>query len=100
MGSLVNATQTTYNEWKAANWPSNVTAWNALTTEQKMALWGSEQMYLLAVSDAQAIESSFYEARAEAFAQFEATKQSEFSALQALWQSKEDNGFDVDYGDE
>ena len=69
----------------------------ALTTEQKMALWGSEQMYLLAVSDAQAIESSFFEARSEAFAQFEAQKQSEFVALQQLWQSKEDADYDVDY---
>ena len=40
---------------------------------------------------------SFFEARSDAFAQFEATKQSEFSALQVLWQSKEDNDFDVDY---
>ena len=100
MGSLVTAAQTAYNDWKSANWPTDVSAWNELTDAEKITLWGSEQMYLLAVSDAQAIESSFYEARAEAFAQFEATKQSEFSALQVLWQSKEDNDFDVDYGDE
>lgn len=100
MGSLVSQAQTAYNDWKSANWPTDVSAWNALTTEQKMTLWGSEQMYLLAVSDAQAIESSFFEARSEAFAQFEAQKQSEFVALQTLWQSKEDNDFDVDYGDE
>ena len=75
----------------------DVAAWNALTTEQKMTLWGSEQMYLLAVSDAQAIEESFYEARADAFTQFEAQKQSEFVALQTLWQSKEDADYDVDY---
>lgn len=100
MGSLVTAAQTAYNDWKSANWPTDVSAWNALTTEQKMTLWGSEQMYLLAVSDAQAIESSFFEARSEAFAQFEAQKQSEFVALQTLWQSKEDADYDVDYGDE
>ena len=97
MGSLVNAAQTAYNEWKAANWPSDVAGWNALTTEQKMNLWATEQQYQLAISDAQAIETSFYEARADVFAQFEATKQSELAALQQIWQSKEDNDFDVDY---
>jgi len=50
------------------------------------------------ISDAKAIEESFFEARSAAFAQFEATKQQEFVALQNLWQSKEDNGpYDVDY---
>ena len=96
MGSLVSQAQEAYNDWRADNWPADVTEWTELTDEEKMALWGSEQMYLLAVSDAQAIESSFYEARAEAFATFEATKQSGFSALQVSWQAKEDAGFDVD----
>ena len=100
MGSLVTAAQTAYNDWKSANWPTDVAGWNALTTEQKMTLWSTEQQYQLGISDARAIEESFYEARADAFAQFEATKQSEFVALQTLWQSKEDNDFDVDYGDE
>ena len=96
MGSLVSQAQTAYNDWKAANWPTDVSEWSALTTEQKMALWGSEQMYLLAISDAQAIEESFYAARAEAFAAFESTKLSELAALQNTWQLKEESGFDVD----
>lgn len=49
------------------------------------------------IADARAIEESFYEARTAAFTAFEAAKQSEFVALQTLWQSKEDNDFDVDY---
>ena len=100
MGSLVNQATETYNTWKVANWPSDVTAWNALTDAEKLALWSNDQMYQLAVADARLIEESFYEARSQAFSQFEATKQSEFAALQTLWQSKEDNGFDVDFGDE
>lgn len=100
MGSLVTAATTAYNEWKTANWPADVAGWNALTTEQKMELWATEQQYKLAIDDATAIESSFYEARSEVFTQFEATKQIEHAALQTLWQSKEDNGFDVDYGEE
>lgn len=96
MGSLVSQAQTAYNEWKATNWPTDMSAWNALTTEAKIALWGSEQMYLLAISDAQAIEESFFAARTEAFAQFEAIKQTEFVALQNSWQAKENAGFDVD----
>lgn len=97
MGSLVNQATEAYNSWKAANWPSNVTEWNALTDAEKLALWSTEQLYQLGIADAQAMESSFFEARASVFAAFEATKQSEFAALQTLWQSKEDNGFDVDY---
>ena len=96
MGSLVTAAQAAYNTWKGVNWPSDVASWNALTTEQKMELWAIEQQYLLGISDAQAIETSFYEARAEVFAAFEAQKQQEFVALQNLWQGKEDAGFDVD----
>ena len=96
MGSLVTAATTAYNDWKAANYPSDVAGWNALTTEQKMELWATEQQYLLGISDAQAIEESFYEARTDAFTQFETQKQQEFVALQNLWQSKEDAGFDVD----
>lgn len=98
MGSLVTAAQTAYNTWKEANWPADVAGWNALTDAQKLALWSTEQQYQLGISDARAIEESFYEARTDAFAQFEAQKQSEFVALQNLWQSKEDDGpFDVDY---
>lgn len=98
MGSLVTAAQAAYNTWKGANWPSDVAGWNALTTEQKMELWAIEQQYQLGISDAQAIESSFYEARSAAFAAFEAQKQQEFVALQNLWQAKEDDGpYDVDY---
>lgn len=98
MGSLVNQATEAYNTWKAANYPSDVAGWNALTTEQKMNLWSTEQQYQLGISDARAIEESFYEARTAAFAQFEATKQQEFVALQNLWQSKEDDGpYDVDY---
>src|SRR5574343_378773 len=98
MGSLVTAAQTAYNTWKEANWSADVAGWNALTTEQKMELWATEQQYQLGISDARAIEESFYEARSAAFAQFEAHKQQEFVALQNLWQSKEDDGpYDVDY---
>ena len=100
MGSLVNQANEAYQSWKEANWPSDVAGWNALTTEQKMNLWVTEQQYQLGIADAQAIESSFFEARAEVFAAFEAQKQTELAALQQLWQSKEDNDFDVDYGDE
>ena len=100
MGSLVNAAQTAYNDWKSANWPTDVAGWNALTDAQKLTLWATEQQYQLGIADAQAIESSFYEARAEAFAAFESQKQQELAALQQLWQSKEDNDFDVDFGDE
>ena len=96
MGNLINSATEAYQTWKAANWPTDVTAWNALTDAQKLALWSTEQQYQLGISDARAIEESFYEARTDAFAQFEATKQQEFVALQNLWQSKEDAGFDVD----
>ena len=98
MGSLVSQAQEAYNSWKAANYPSDVAGWNALTDTQKLALWSTEQQYQLGISDARAIEESFFEARTAAFAQFEATKQQEFVALQNLWQVKEDNGpYDVDY---
>ena len=100
MGSLVNKANEAYNTWKAANWPTDVAGWNALTTEQKMELWATEQQYQLGIADARAIEESFYEARSEAFAAFESQKQQELVALQQLWQSKEDNDFNVDYGDE
>lgn len=97
MGYLVNQATEAYNTWKNANWPTDVSAWNALTTEQKMELWATEQQYQLGIADARAIEESFYEARTAAFEAFEATKRTELSALQTLWQSKEDNDFDVDY---
>ena len=97
MGSLVNQANEAYQSWKEANWPSDVAGWNALTTEQKMNLWATEQQYQLGIADAQAIEESFFEARAETFAAFEAQKQTELAALQQLWQSKEDADFDVDY---
>jgi len=100
MGSLVNQANEAYNTWKAANWPTDVAGWNALTTEQKMELWATEQQYQLGIADARAIEESFYEARSEAFAAFESQKQQELVALQQLWQSKEDADYDVDYGDE
>lgn len=74
-----------------------VAGWNALTDAQKLVLWSTEQQYQLGISDARAIEESFYEARSAAFAQFEAQKQQEFVALQNLWQAKEDAPFDVDY---
>ena len=99
MGSLVNQATQAYNEWKTANWPTDVSGWNALTDAQKLTLWATEQQYQLGISDAQAMESSFYEARTYVFEQFEATKRSELSALQTLWQQKEDNGFDVDFGE-
>ena len=98
MGSLVNQATEAYNNWKSTNWPADVAGWNALTDAQKLALWSTEQQYQLGISDARAIEESFFEARSDAFAQFEAQKQQEFVALQNLWQSKEDDGpFDVDY---
>lgn len=100
MGNLVSQAQTAYNTWKSANMPTDVTAWNALTDAESLALWKTEQTYKQAIEDARLIEESFYEARSAAFAAFEATKQAEFVALQQLWQSKEDNDFDVDYGDE
>ena len=97
MGSLVTAAQAAYNEWVAANKPADVSEWSALTDAEAFALWKTEQTYLQAIADAWSIEESFYEARAQAFAQFEATKQSEFAALQQEWQAKEDSGYDVDY---
>ena len=100
MGSLINQATEAYNTWKSANMPTDVTAWNALTDAESLALWKTEQTYKQAIEDARLIEESFYEARSAAFSAFEATKQSEFVALQQLWQSKEDNDFDVDYGDE
>ena len=62
MGSLVTAAQVAYNTWKEANWPADVAGWNALTDAQKLALWSTEQQYQLGISDARAIEESFYEA--------------------------------------
>ncbi len=100
MGNLVSQAQTAYNTWKSANMPTDVTAWNALTDAESLALWKTEQTYKQAIEDARLIEESFYEARSAAFAAFEATKQAEFVALQQLWQSKEDADYDVDYGDE
>ena len=100
MGNLVSQAQTAYNTWKSANMPTDVTAWNALTDAESLALWKTEQTYKQAIEDARLIEESFYEARSAAFSAFEATKQSEFVALQQLWQAKEDADYDVDYGDE
>ena len=98
MGSLVNQANEAYQTWKSANWPSDVAGWNALTDAQKLTLWATEQQYQLGISDARAIEESFFEARSAAFASFESTKQQEFVALQNLWQAKEDDGpYDVDY---
>lgn len=100
MGKLISDAQTAYNAWAAANKPTDVEGWTTITSEQALNLWKTEQTYLAAIEDARLIETSFYEARSAAFTAFEATKQSEFVALQQLWQSKEDNDFDVDYGDE
>jgi len=100
MGSLVNQATEAYNTWKSANMPTDVTAWNALTDAESLALWKTEQTYKQAIEDARLIEESFYEARSAAFAAFESQKQQELVALQQLWQSKEDADYDVDYGDE
>lgn len=100
MGSLVNQATEAYNTWKSANMPTDVAGWNALTDAESLALQKTEQTYKQAIEDARLIEESFYEARSAAFAAFESQKQQELVALQQLWQSKEDNGFDVDYGDE
>ena len=97
MGSLINQATEAYNTWKSANMPTDVTAWNALTDAESLALWKTEQTYKQAIEDARLIEESFYEARSSAFTAFEATKQAEFVALQTLWQSKEDADYDVDY---
>ena len=85
MGSLVQQAQRAYATWKAANSPADVSEWAALSDAEALALWRSEQLYLAAISDAQAIEDAFYAARAAARA-----------ALQASWQSKEEAGYDVD----
>lgn len=96
MGSLVQQAQQAYATWKDANMPADVSGWAELTDAEALLLWRTQQQYEAAISDAQAIEDSFYAARAAAFADFESQKQSAFAALQVTWQAKEDAGFDVD----
>ena len=96
MGNLVNKAQTAYNEWKSSN-PASITDWQNATDVEIAALFRQEQIYQQAIHDAKSIESSFYAARTEAFAALEQQQVMARTALQNLWQSKEDNDFDVDY---
>ena len=95
MGNLITLATQAYDTYKATM-PTSIADWDEATDAEIAALFREEMKYKQAIADAQLIEESFFEARAEAFAQFEATKQSEFVALQQSWQTKEDAGFDVD----
>ena len=99
MGNLITLAQQAYDTYKATM-PTSIADWDKATDAEISALFREEMKYKQAIEDARLIEESFYDARTEAFAAFEAAKQSEFVALQQLWQAKEDNDFDVDYGDE
>lgn len=95
MGNLVAATQAAYESWKATN-PSSIGQWDELSDAQVSALFREDQKYQQAIRDAQAIETSFYEARTAAFAELEASHVAARVALATAWQTKEDAGFDVD----
>jgi len=95
MGTLVTQAQAAYATWKASL-PSTIEGLNALSSEQILANWRQEQVYLQAIKDAQDIEDSFFAARNDAFANFDAAYRSQRSSMEIEWQRKEDAGFDVD----
>jgi len=97
MGSLVQTAQAAYDTWAAENLPTTTEAWVLLTDAQVISLYRTQGQLKQAIVDAQAKETIFYTSRSEAFAAFEAKKQSELVALQILWQAKEDNGFDAEF---
>lgn len=99
MGNLITLATQAYDTYKATM-PTSIADWDKATDAEIAALFREEMKYKQAIEDARLIEESFYEARSAAFTAFEAAKQSEFVALQNLWQSKEDADYDVDYGDE
>lgn len=104
--SAVTAAQITLNEWykeQLIRLPDQ-DAWDALTQEQKITEWDTEgalKFALRAAKKALEIEQTrreeFYAARQDAFDTFESEKATERGVLNALWQEKEDNNFDINY---
>ncbi len=79
-------------------------AWDALTQEEKITEWDTEGTLKFslrtakrALNEENARRDAFYVARQAAFDAFEAQKTTDRGVLNALWQEKEDNGFDPDY---
>jgi len=97
MGSLVQAAQTAYQEWKDTN-PASITDWQSMTDAEVAAMFRQDQVYQQAIKDAQAIEDSFYAARTQAFADFESAHVAARSALQTTWQGYEDDMFTIPAG--
>lgn len=97
MGSLVTAAQAAYQAWQESK-PSSIGGWDDLTDAEIASLFRDEQKYLQAIADAQMIEQSFYDARAQAFADYEATCTNGRVALQTAWQSYEDDMFTIPAG--
>ena len=89
MGTLLQSVQTAYSNWRSSK---DVTLMNeSELTEYNMTVIKFEK----AITDATAVEAAFYEAKAEAFAAFNATKEGEYAALATLWQGYEDNDMTV-----
>lgn len=97
MGSLVTAAQAAYQTWKDSN-PSSIKAWQTMTDAEVAALFRQDQIYQQAVKDAQSIEESFYDARTQAFADYEAACNAGRVALQSAWQGYEDDMFTIPAG--
>lgn len=94
MGSLVTAAQAAYQGWKDSN-PASIEDWQGMTDAEIAALFRDDQMYQQAVRDAQSIEESFYDARTQAFADYESTCNNGRIALQGVWQGYEDNMYTI-----
>ena len=94
MGSLVTAAEAAYQTWKDSN-PSSIAEWDSLTDADIANLFRGHQKYQQAIEDAKAIEQSFYDARAQAFADFEAGWNAARIALQQTWQGYENNMFTI-----
>ena len=65
-------------------------AWDALTSEQKVAEWDLIGRAKYAVTTATKKESGFYTARQAAFNALTSKYQTDLSALQLDWQAQED----------
>ena len=97
MGLLVTTAQNNYNDWINNNLPKTTEDWAKLSDTEVIKLYRTENQLKLEISNATNLEADFYESRQNAIKDFEIKKQDELSALLALWQSKEDNGFNKTY---
>lgn len=99
--TAVNDAKSAYNTIVAeqlASYPFNdTTAWDALTTDEKMAEYSRKTVAEgiigineKALANFEAKVAEFIPTREAAFAQFQAEKQAAFDVLAAEWQDKED----------